>query len=244
MVALGLAALIVGAAHANVVLRIGVTNPSTFQEQETMVRQLLPAGITPQHVLDAAGLDVVYDEQAEQYAVAKKVLLQPGENKVFEIQLEDIWLIDPVEAENFRRLAEAKTKDLAGREYETQAGELKARIDQHVATILERQEAAMVPRVSPAEHISAYHNNRALLEAVRTDLASMDVLLNRAASIRTLDKVPAGIPPNVGMIWRVVFIIITFVGVISVIFFVIWSLQLRKIRSVEREEGLSGGDAG
>ncbi|OPZ25703.1 MAG: hypothetical protein BWZ02_02332 [Lentisphaerae bacterium ADurb.BinA184] len=55
---------------------------------------------------------------------------------------------------------------------------------------------------------------------------------------------PAGIPPNVGVIWRVVFIIITFVGVISVIFFVIWSLQLRKIRSVEREEGLSGGDAG
>jgi len=243
--ALCLVVLVGGVAQANVTLKIGVRNPSTFQEQETVVRKLLPTGITPAHVLDAAGLDVVYDEQAEQYAVTKKVLLKPEESKTFEIQLQDIWLIDVGEVEKLKQQAAEKAEKLAGKKYEPQANELKARIDQNLATVLERQEAAMVPKVAPADHISAYNSNKALIGLVNDDLTALEKLLQVLAGETTVRHgLKEGMPPNIGTIWKVIFIIISFIGVISVVFFVIWSMQLKKIRAVEKEEGLAGGGAG
>ena len=237
--------LVAGVARANVTLKIGVRNPSKFQEQETVVRKLLPSGITPAQVLDAAGLDVVYDEEAQQYAVTKKIQLKPEEQKTFEIRLQDIWLIDAAEVARLKRQAGEKADKLAGKKYEAQANELKARIDQNLATVLQRQEAAMVPKVAPADHISAYNSNKALIGIVNDDLTALEKLLQVLAGETTVSHgLKEGMPPNIGTIWKVIFIIISFVGVISVVFFVIWSVQLKKIRAVEKEEGLAGGGAG
>ena len=231
--------LAVAAADAQIVLRIAVRNPSSLQENEVKVKKLLPEGIEPEHVIDAAGLEVVYDELAERYCVQKRITLGPLETAEFAVRLEDIWLIDEEELRAIDDRAEQIAKTLEGKRFEAEAGRLRDRVHRNVEAILARQEAAKIPDATVPEHISAYDHNEVLFRVVREDATTLEEMLAVLGHGQILQKVPPGMPPNVGTIWKVILIIISLVGVMTLAFFLIWSSQLRRIREAERESGLA-----
>jgi len=223
-------------AQASVILRIVATNPSEFEPQQVNVRSYLPKGITRADILDTGGMDIRYDDQREQYFVTAQVELAPRETAAFNVELEDIWLVPPELLTALAARAEELTEKLSETEYAEQSADISRRITDNIGVILERQESARIPEVSPPEHISAFNLNQALLPVVRSDVETLEKLYNRISSDVLLKDRPKGIPPNIGTIWKVIFVIITFLGVTSAIFFLVWTRQLQKIREAERLE--------
>ncbi len=224
------------AAEGRVILRIVASNPSEFESQEVTVRSYLPKGISRSEVIDSDGMEIRYDDQREQYYVTTRTTLEPQGSIAFNVELEDIWLITPERLDALANVAGGLAEKLTETAYGQQAQDIRQRVVAAIQNIRERQQAARIPEVSPSEHISAYNNNLALLSVVESDIQTLDKLYARASSDVLLKDRPKGVPPNIGMIWKVIFVIITFLGVTSAIFFLIWSRQLQKIREAEKLE--------
>lgn len=235
-ITLGFLLLWAAVGRASVVLRVRAHNPSAIEAQETVVRQHLPKGIGRENILEAGELEVRYDDVRDQYYVQQTVELAPRESRVFEVEIEDIWLVDIEHLAFLRNRAAELAETLAGQVYEDQARIIHERIERTVDDIMARQEANHIPDVGVNRHISAYQHNLVLLGVVRDDVKTLEELLHTLGSERVLQKVPREMPPSLGTIWKTIFGIITFVAVVSVIFFLIWTRQLRKIREAEALE--------
>src|SRR5687767_9587012 len=76
-------------------MRVVVLNPSATLTQTKSVKTPLPKEVTLQDIRDDGGMEIEYDNK-EGTLLAKKndIVLEPGETKVFEILIEDIWMID------------------------------------------------------------------------------------------------------------------------------------------------------
>lgn len=225
---------------AAVTLRVTAENPSELRSREITVKSLLPRPVGPEHVQDADGMDIIYDEAAGQYAVRKDVVLEPGASQAFTIVLEDVWVISDAILDAYEKRASDLSERLAEEDYAVEAEMLYEEIKKNIEVIRTKQAASAVPDVSPAEHIGAYNQNKARLEEVEEDLGKLRALLAILSDRLMLERVPKGPSPNLGTIWMVVFIIITFVGVMSGIFFFIWSVQLQKVRKAEQVEAKAG----
>ncbi len=224
------------ACPASVVLTMRAHNPSELETQETSVKQYLPKGVEREHILEAGDFDVRYDDVREQYYVQQRVELAPQETKVFEVEIEDIWLVDEEQLEYLERRAIELDQKLEGQAYAVQARNIRERVVRTINEIRARQEAARIPEASVSEHISAYNHNRVLLDGVKDDVNTLEELLNTLGSERVIKKVPKEMPPNLGTIWKTIFAIITFIAIMSAVFFLIWTRQLRKIREAENLE--------
>lgn len=224
---------VVATAQDTVVLNIRARNPSTYQAQEIEVKSYLPKGLNRDDVLTAEELEIVYDDLKEQYMVTADVTLEPEETKTFEVEIRDIWLVDEDVLATFGQRAKEVAEKLDGQAYEIEAANILERVQKNSAEIRARQEENRIPKVSTPEHISAYRHNQVLLDVVKDDVQTLEELLQSVGSERIIKKVPRGVPPSLGAIWKTIFIIVTFVAVMSLLFFIVWTRQLRKIRESE-----------
>ncbi len=232
-----LLALGASGAGASVTLRIVAVNPSEIEPREVDVKSYLPKGTTRGDILQTDGMTIGYDDQREQYYVHKQVALEPQQSVSFTVELKDVWLIEPVVLEGLASRARDLTERLGKTRYAEQAQQLAGRIQDNVDSIRQHQELNLIPKVTPSEHIAAFHRNRIMHDVIRADVEMLEKLLSSVSAERLLEKLPRGIPPNIGTLWKVIFVIITFLGVTSAVFFFIWSRQLRKIREAEALPG-------
>ena len=235
MALIGLAGLVgtVVSGQDTVMLNIRATNPSSYQAQEITVESYLPKGLERDDVIAAEGLELVYDDLKEQYYVTTDVTLQPEATETFQVEIRDIWLIDEAVLTALEARAEEVASKLEGQAYEIETANILERIQKNVAEIHARQEENRIPKVSTPEHISAYRHNQVVLDVVKDDVQTLEELLQSVGSERIIKKVPRGVPPSLGAIWKTIFIIVTFVAVMSLLFFIVWTRQLRKIRESE-----------
>ena len=69
-----------------------ITNPSTRKKSVSDLRHPLPEGLTPNLILDPAGLEVRYDFEKKRFYLFKSgIELKPGEERVFVVRAKDIW---------------------------------------------------------------------------------------------------------------------------------------------------------
>jgi len=143
-------------------------------------------------------------------------------------------------------------------------------IDTHLAEIQDTQRKSK-SAPSPEEHISVYRDNIEKLKKVDLFLDKLKKLILPGATGEELgltvtgagkgagaggegEGVGEGAPPSLGLTagsaWKLMLVIISFLGLLSVIFFLIWQQQLKKSRVVpelklpELEEGSEEGEAG
>jgi len=80
--------------------RVSVVNPSKVKKQTVEIKNYLPQEIRPKDIIDSGGLDIEYDaERSIYYMYKQEVELEPSEIKVFEVEVEDVWLV-PEKAHN------------------------------------------------------------------------------------------------------------------------------------------------
>jgi len=165
------------ASGATVRLRITVVNPRETN-QVADVRANLPARVGTNDVVSWGGLDWGYDTRNDIYYVHKKVELGPKEGRVFDIDIRDIWTIEPGEIDGINRHAGALVDKLRGAEVHATATELQKLIEKNLADILERQDKfAIGPGVEAIQHINAYETNLGMLRRVKRDVGMIENLV-------------------------------------------------------------------
>ena len=153
---------------ASVRMKVVVLNPSATLTQSKDVRTPLPKEIMAKDVKDDGGMTIEYDNTAGAFVAIKNgILLEPGETKVFEVLMDDVWMVNEDGLDTMRKRTQSVIKgmrDTKAYERASLIGEsMYARMDQ----ILRNQNNA---NVTSNAHIAFYRDNLKILEQLQKDL--------------------------------------------------------------------------
>jgi hypothetical protein len=240
-------------AAGNVIdLKVKVRNPSETAPLVTPAKFLLPVEVSPKYILDRGGLDMAYDFEKETFCLYKdSVELAAGETKEFIVKIEDMWRIAKVEIEALKSHTHNIMVLLDGSEYYNQAKRASDKINANMDLIVKSQDA----KVPAMEHIAYYRDNMKLLQAAKKEVADLERLVsqrgaNAGVTVKWPDEAGGGSimqrkkgyegidliaqsifrgkAPNVATTWKIIFVIIGFIGVIAGLFFSLWFIQIKK----------------
>lgn len=234
-------------------LKIKVVNPSKKTKQVTPVKYLLPAEISPRYIIDSNGLNMAYDFDKQCFYLYQDDLeLEPERSKEYIVKVKDIWNISSTELEALRSHTENIMLLLQGTEFmklaQVSADKIVASIDEIIRT-----QNAKVPAI---EHIAYYRDNMKLLKDAKKAISELEKLVSqrgvtagvtvrwpeegggggalarKAKGYKGLDLIAKSIfrgqAPTVATTWKVIFVIIGFIGIIAAFFFAVWYIQLKK----------------
>lgn len=207
-------------AFANIVLRAIVANPSKATKRTIPFRAVLPKEIKPENVVDTGDLELAYDPKEGAYYVFKEYELGPNEAVTIEIELEDVWKISSKETSSLREEANKLTKVLANTDYYERATYLKNSIESKL-TQIEQTQSVVNP--NPGGYISDYRENLKLLDSVKADLAAAKTLVAEAKNIAPM------------VTWKLIIAIVIFLGILGLIFFIIWQRQIKSLSKLTDE---------
>lgn len=176
LIGAGLALLPLAARSATVTVKILAVNKKP-EKQPVSIRQTLPEGATPDAVISLGELELSYDVATRTYYVHKQVELGPRESRVFEVVLNDTWVIPEktlTELGDHAKALVASTKDAASAETGQKVGAL---VDEALKGITERQRAYAIGVVKAVDHIRAYETNLKALDQVRKDVGVLENLV-------------------------------------------------------------------
>ena len=94
--------------YASVKIRFKAVNPSTIESRTVKVRYDLPPEITKEDILSADGLKIKWDTETTAYYVYDDIEFEPGESRVFQITVNDVWRIPKDEIERVKTYLEKK----------------------------------------------------------------------------------------------------------------------------------------
>ena len=216
-------------AFANIVVRALVVNPSATQKRKVPFRSLLPKEIKPENIIDMGDLEIAFDPKEGAYFVFKDYELEPKETVAIEIELEDVWKIAPSETSSLRAEANKAAKILANTDYYERATYLKNSIESKLNQI-ERSQS--IQNSSPGGYISDYRENLKLLEAIKSDLAAAKTLVAEAKNIAPM------------LTWKLIIAIVLFLGLLGIIFFIIWQRQIKSLSELGEDYAGRGEGSG
>ena len=213
----------------SVIVRVVVANPSQTKVQEVPVKVYLPQETKPDDVIDKGDLEFGFDEVKSIYFVYKdKVMLQPKETRIFEVELKDIWFIPDETLKGLKTQTEKIMERLKATAYFEQAkivaDTIYGRLDR-VATSQSDES------VNKELHIGLYRANLIVVARVKEDIAKLEKMM-----------VAVGAPPAPEMLaesklnlktpsrattWFVIFAIMVFIGLLGFVFFITWQSQVK-----------------
>ena len=213
----------------SVKFRIVAVNPSKFKTQKVEVRNYLPVEVKPKDVLDTGGLDLEYDSERSIYYMYKpELVLSSGEVRVFEVEVEDVWVIQEKKLDSLKERTDTILAKLQKTEYYERAKETADTIYPRLDEIAISQKDESVSR---EKHIGIYRQNLLTLEQIKEDIARMEKILVTAggpAAPEMLAKTRIKAEePTKTMTWIVIFIIIIFTGLLAGVLFFTWHRQAR-----------------
>lgn len=226
------------AEEAPIVFKLLAVNPSDTESKLVSLRGVLPPEVKAEDVLDADGLEVVYDAQAGAVTVILATTLKPKESLARNVLLRDVWIIPQEQFDRFNKEVEEILAKLAGTALLDRGRLLGDGIRRRLATLAGRQGA---PFIDPQAHISQYRDDLKQLQLVETELVSLRQLMVMAALNPDGHPVlqvggDAGTGAGAGgadhgglsvlTTWRIVFMILGLLGVVSLSFFFVWQRQL------------------
>ncbi|MCM8813558.1 MAG: hypothetical protein NC924_06455, partial [Candidatus Omnitrophica bacterium] len=204
----------------SVVVNVAAANPSATRAQTTKVKVYLPQEITPKDIIDLGGLELEFDSaKSLYYAYKNDIELAPKEVRSYKVEMEDIWIIPQTNVEIMKLRTGKLAEALSGTEYAETCGRLAEQIYRFLDEVAKQQADITLSR---EQHIGAYRANLQKMEAFKQQLTDMEKLIVKK-------------PDDVGaltreMTFKVIMIVVIFIGLLSAIFFLTWSRQaaLRK----------------
>ncbi len=239
-------------------LTIKASNPSNTMKQSVDVKYILPQEVAPRYVVDRGDLEMGYDFAKQSFYVYKdKVELAPSETKIFTIKIMDIWQIPAVELDALRGHTNNLMLLLKGTEYFVQAKAMADKIMQSLAEVKQTQAL----KVAPNEHIAYYRKNLSLIDEVKKAINQLEKLTNqsgasagvtikeaeverggglkvkRARGYEGIDYIVESIfkgkAPTVATTWKIIYSILIFIGVLTIVFFSLWYTQAKSSKKQE-----------
>ena len=230
------------------VLKMMIVNPSDKHDQVYPMKAYLPEEVQEEHVLDIGDLELGFDSEKSMHYVHKDIELKPGESVVKAIKIRDVWFIPDPEMEKVADEARDLYDKLSNTSYGKQGRLLLTNVE---TLLLQIQQSQHDETLTPDEHIALFKSNKKKFEDIQMDVMAMRRFLvtsgeTDGGSILPIfggkgDKASAAnlgseVLPNTsnqsGMLpawvmWRIVFAIIGFTGMMSLLFFGFWQHQLR-----------------
>lgn len=220
---------------------IEVKNPSDKETKKVKQQHCLPLEVRSEHVVDAQGFEVRFDEKKGQSCLAKEEELKPSETKRYEIVLKDIWNIAPENIETLRKRADVSFEGVKNSEYAQGAQYLYDLI----VEALDKIENSQNEKTNMKQYIGAYRTNKRLFEESEENIIKLEMML---ASVKAekleelesgkvknvLQKMQAlrgimgisqavfGKKPSVTNTWKVIWGILIFVAIFTAIHFFTW----------------------
>jgi len=228
--------------------QIEVSNPS--DEKKTIpLKYYLPAEVNPEYIIDSGGLDVGYDYQkGERYVYKDAIDLAPQEKKEYLVEVKDIWTIPEENVEVLKDRAQGFVNALSASDYKEIAEALGNKIISGLDGILAAQKN---PSVDVEKHIGEYRAALLKLEEAKKDTSRLEKMVIQAGGLpgftlsgdRAGGKMKRGAEglklvgksifrgkaPNIATTWKLIYSIIGFLAVSSLLFIV---LQFQQRRSV------------
>jgi len=197
--------------YKSVVIKSIIINPSESQTKEVPFKVYLPKEAKPEDIIFKGDVKIGYDTQQGSYYAYNTYKLAPKKSKVIEIEMKDIWKIKSEDISQIREEANRVYNLLKNTELSDRAKYLLKQIKDSLDTIEKKQR---VKEVNPKVHISDYRNNLLLLNDAKKNLALARTLLTQAA------------PFSVNITWKIIIVIIIFLGILSAGFYAIWQKQI------------------
>jgi len=200
------------ASCAGISLRLVAANP-TDSEQVVPIKVYLPLEVKPEDVIYKGDLEVAYDSQQGGYYVSGEYTLKPKEVLEKEIELKDVWVIEPAQIAVLREDAKAVVEGFKKTNYVERATLLYNGIEKKLQEVEQMQNMSAT---SPSYKISNYRNSLSLLNSAKADLLAAKTLLSEVS--------PKGLAK---FTWKIILFIIIFLGLLGAGFFFIWQRQTK-----------------
>jgi hypothetical protein len=236
-------------------LKIHVANPSQKEPQTIPVKVYLPKEATPKDIKDDLGdLKLDYDPDTGMYYVHGEVVLEAGQSITKTVHMQDIWVFSEEQLVAFVGRAKERAAKLTEPASAQEATVIVQRVEQKVEAILKRQKET---DGKPAERIQAYRQGLAVITTIEQDLDALDKLKedplgrregkglskepdSRIALLAGSEDSPEGGAPlgrsiSMTTAWRMIFVILGFLGAMSAVFFLTWHRLLRVTVGREQE---------
>ncbi|MDD5466079.1 MAG: hypothetical protein PHP73_07075 [Candidatus Omnitrophica bacterium] len=225
----------------SVKFRIVAMNPSKIKTQRVEVKYNLPSEVRPKDIMDTGGLDLEYNSEKSIYYMHKPEFeLLPGEVKVYEVEVEDIWVVQDKQLDSLRKRVDNIMDKLQKTPYYEKGKEIADTIYPRLNEIAVSQKDDSINR---EQHIGVYRQNLLTLDQIKEDIGRMEKILVTAggpASPEMLSKTRIKADePTKTMTWILVFVIIIFIGLLTAVLFFTWHRQAR----LTREELLSAKES-
>lgn len=199
-------------ACAGITMRLMAVNPAD-SEQTVSMKTYLPLEVKPEDIIYKGDLEVTYDTQQGSYYVYGEYLLKPKEVLEKEIEIKDVWIIDPASISAIRQEAKNLLESFKKTNFMERATTLYESIEKKLREVEGMQDAASA---NPGYKISSYRTSISLLNSAKADLLAGKTLLSEVA--------PRGMAK---LTWRIIFFIIIFLGILGAGFFFIWQRQTK-----------------
>ncbi len=227
--------------------QITAQNPSA--EKRTMtVRADLPKEIQSEHVLNSAGFELLFDSTKGRFVIERKDEFLGRESKTYQIELKDIWFIQPKQIEYIRTQTNELNKHFETSNYADFAAGISAEVIR-LLTEIETLQGEVADSPAIQERIRAYTLNSQKMNVVQSKVKELQDLLmdlpitaepkpvvetspegvREIQKIRDVSKILSmGIKPDLSTTWWIILGIIGFLMIFATIFYVVWIMQLKK----------------
>ena len=208
-------------------MKIVVLNPSATLTQTKSVRTAFPKEVTLQNITDDGGVDIEYDnKEGALFAIKNDIVLEPGETKVFEIIIDDVWMVNEDKLESSRKRTEKLVSAMKYSKAYKRATLVGEGIYAHIDQIVRDQNNQTV---TSNQHIAYYRDNLKLVESIQKDITELEKLLVTAGGTVSLDAVEDADlnvkGPDTKTTWIIIFVILIFISILGAVFYFTWQSQ-------------------
>jgi len=199
------------------VLKISVKNTSPKETRRVPIEKNLPEEIKLSDVLDAGELDVSTRPETEIcYVFKNSVEIPPGETRVFEVKMRDKWNLSALRIPDLRKRGEALLERVGT------DGSFAA-VEEGLQALLEELDAVEA-RKGPSEfsdrYVAFYRRQNDQLDRIEQRILRVESAM-RPQTKNTKYGFKAK-PPSMKTTWLIIYIILGFLAVMSLLFFLRW----------------------
>jgi len=221
-------------APGSVRFRIIALNPSKIKTQRVQVKNYLPIEVKPKNIADLGGLELDYDSAKSIYYLYKPDLeLAPAEVRIFEVEVEDIWMVPEHKLADLRKRTNEILTRLEKTEHYAQAKDIANTIYPRLDEIAKSQ---VDEAVSREQHIGIYRQNLLTIKQIEEDIDKLEKILRPQAGApipEILEKARLKLNlPSKSATWLIILMIIVFLGLLAGVFFFVWQAQVRSSQDI------------
>ncbi len=199
------------------VLKITVRNTSPKETRTVPVEKNLPEEIRISDVLDAGELDVATRPDTELcYVFKNRVEIPPGETRVFEVRMRDKWNLGGLRIPALRERAEALLSRIgADGSFDAVEAGIRELLDE-----LEAVESQEGPADFSDRYVAFYRRQNDQLDRIEQRILRVESALRPQTNSQKYGFKAK--PPSMKTTWLIIYVILGFLAVMSLLFFLRW----------------------